>query len=900
MSKSLGLLTLDLVAEVGRFTSGLDKASRNADKNSKDIQQSIQSIDDKLSLVGSNIKKFAAVLGVGLSANAFVGWVDGAMQAAASTATFASRIDVAVEDLTAMRFVAAQTGVSIDSFDGSMMRLTRRLGAAKNEGGPAITTLKRLGLSAEALLKLPLDERLKAIGASMQKLDTQAERLTAAQDLAGDSARQLVPMFMMQAEEIDNAREMAEKLGYVYTTDFAQSADTLLTQMDNIKGAFGNLALGIAEDILPTLEKFVNSISSEDIENALNGIKVGFDIVITSSKALAIILLGRLAGSLAASSLAFIKARYEVYQYQKALAKMAGISRGAAIGITAMGVTARGASIAMATLGGPVGILAIAASSLALFGSSAKGAGVNLDELDAKIYGLTQRIGAFTKNQAISQKNSFHDDIRELEKELKALEEDLIRADDAVETLRNRLSTEKLSVGHYDAVTTKLKEWERKQDDVRGKIDDTTGSIGKATDAISLLDGHLKKLGDTSNQSIDDVMDRFDEMTSKLRDEIGRVGLKGNVAVFEYELKNTDKYADLNPTQIEELRLLNEQKDVKLENLRLSNQTNTSRSKGIDIASEHKRIMESTLSDEERRGIELSKNLDILKQYGASEADMIAVRRAAFESMSISMPGMGEGGDTLTAQLARIHENMTQLDTWREEQLAKLELAYGNEESALAESLARREEIEQDYRMRRSQFEGEMNQELLNLGVNLSNDSLDALRQAGMESSGIYKAMFLANKASAFANAIISANEAGAKAMAAYPNPVMGMSVGAMVKGIGLANAGVIAATGLKGMAHSGLDKVPETGTWLLEKGERVVTSNTSAKLDATLESLRSQNAEGGGETVVSNVYITLNGEGDVSSRNEEGGSQLGKLMEAVTVKTMLKELKPGGILARR
>ncbi|EIU7559241.1 tape measure protein [Providencia rettgeri] len=53
-----------------------------------------------------------------------------------------------------------------------------------------------------------------------------------------------------------------------------------------------------------------------------------------------------------------------------------------------------------------------------------------------------------------------------------------------------------------------------------------------------------------------------------------------------------------------------------------------------------------------------------------------------------------------------------------------------------------------------------------------------------------------------------------------------------------------IGALSLAGMAHDGVDKVPETGTWLLQKGERVVTSQTSAKLDATLERVRNERNE--------------------------------------------------------
>jgi hypothetical protein len=41
------------------------------------------------------------------------------------------------------------------------------------------------------------------------------------------------------------------------------------------------------------------------------------------------------------------------------------------------------------------------------------------------------------------------------------------------------------------------------------------------------------------------------------------------------------------------------------------------------------------------------------------------------------------------------------------------------------------------------------------------------------------------------------------------------------------------------GMAHDGIDSVPQTGTWLLQRGERVVTESTSKKLDRTLDTVR-------------------------------------------------------------
>lgn len=76
------------------------------------------------------------------------------------------------------------------------------------------------------------------------------------------------------------------------------------------------------------------------------------------------------------------------------------------------------------------------------------------------------------------------------------------------------------------------------------------------------------------------------------------------------------------------------------------------------------------------------------------------------------------------------------------------------------------------------------------------------------------------------------------------------------------AAAGVLAigvGTALQGQAHDGIDSVPETGTWLLQKGERVTTAKTSAKLDATLDRVANQST-GGGAIYSPTINIPING----------------------------------------
>ena len=60
------------------------------------------------------------------------------------------------------------------------------------------------------------------------------------------------------------------------------------------------------------------------------------------------------------------------------------------------------------------------------------------------------------------------------------------------------------------------------------------------------------------------------------------------------------------------------------------------------------------------------------------------------------------------------------------------------------------------------------------------------------------------------------------------------------------------------GMAHDGIDNIPKEGTWLLDKGERVVDSRTNADLKNYLNEARS-NSSGAKITVNNNTGAQVN-----------------------------------------
>lgn len=118
-----------------------------------------------------------------------------------------------------------------------------------------------------------------------------------------------------------------------------------------------------------------------------------------------------------------------------------------------------------------------------------------------------------------------------------------------------------------------------------------------------------------------------------------------------------------------------------------------------------------------------------------------------------------------------------------------------------------------------------------------------------------------------FANAQATALQAQIAAYASTAAiPVYGPAMAPFAAGTAAAFTeplvAAIGASALSGMAHDGIDKIPETGTWLLKKGERVTTAGTSAKLDSTLEQVRQQRAASGG-TVIAEFHNTFTGKAD-------------------------------------
>lgn len=208
-----------------------------------------------------------------------------------------------------------------------------------------------------------------------------------------------------------------------------------------------------------------------------------------------------------------------------------------------------------------------------------------------------------------------------------------------------------------------------------------------------------------------------------------------------------------------------------------------------------------------------------------------------------------------SGELIRVADAQKELEKWHETQLEMQKELLGQKEINEQTYADRVAEINKTNASQLQDIQAGYTSASLAMFSDLAGQSAQLLQSIGQEGSLAYKTLFIASKAAAMAQAVINTELAATKAMA-EGGLIMGIPAATAIRAVGYASVALIAGQSLAGMAHDGIDRVPETGTWLLQKGERVVTASTSAKLDATLERVQqSRQASAGGTFYIQNSF---------------------------------------------
>jgi len=248
-------------------------------------------------------------------------------------------------------------------------------------------------------------------------------------------------------------------------------------------------------------------------------------------------------------------------------------------------------------------------------------------------------------------------------------------------------------------------------------------------------------------------------------------------------------------------------------------------------------LVKSLQTEEERRKETLAEQLALIKEMEqlTGESDKETFKRAAMGSFDDNAPADKYKNDSNPFEA--MDEATKAQKEWYAQQLELLN-EYRQQRQDLTE-----EWDEKEAEIKRQHEAGLAAIQKAKWDEGLDSASIFFKGLTALQGSESKKARAI-GKAAAIAEATINTYRSAVGAYAAlapiFPvGPVLGAAAAAAAVAAGMANVAQI-----RGVAHSGIDSVPQTGTWLLEKGERVTTAKTSAKLDATLERIGQQQRE--------------------------------------------------------
>ncbi|WP_163070422.1 tape measure protein [Acinetobacter baumannii] len=265
-----------------------------------------------------------------------------------------------------------------------------------------------------------------------------------------------------------------------------------------------------------------------------------------------------------------------------------------------------------------------------------------------------------------------------------------------------------------------------------------------------------------------------------------------------------------------------------------------------------------------------------------AEGTLAPKRLAMWKLGSQHQEGYSQLGDLLTQSQKATLDDQTLSDQERYKQLNDIYNEYLETKKALGLQYAKEE---QD--LVKSQH-----QEQLNLWGNLLGQAqttwsqlTQSVKDANGEQSAAYKAMFVMQQAFSIASTLVAAHSAAAQVAADATIPFFSTKIAASkaMLAMGYAQAGMIAAQTIAGIAHGGLDYVPSESTYLLDEGERVLSPRQNQDLTRFMA-----NQQSGG----SGVKVTINNYGNDKVETSQDAD--GNLM--VTIGKMVDQRVDAGI----
>ncbi|WP_407206211.1 phage tail tape measure protein [Citrobacter portucalensis] len=257
--KSLGTLTIDLVAKVGGFVSGLSQAERASQKWRKQVKDDAKAA--AVAFTGFATAASAAALSVGVAG---YNLLKNTSKQITESDRWAKSLNMSTQSLLSWQYAAQKAGVSGDQMADIFKDIGDKIGdAVLNKSGEAVDALDALGLSAKKLAGESPDKQLIAISNALGNIKTNAEKTTILESLGNDLSK-LLPLLEQGGDKLQKYLKAAKDFGVAPDDADIENlvkVNSIFEDMETqINGVKIELATGLAKVDLSNLQKSISDM----------------------------------------------------------------------------------------------------------------------------------------------------------------------------------------------------------------------------------------------------------------------------------------------------------------------------------------------------------------------------------------------------------------------------------------------------------------------------------------------------------------------------------------------------------------------------------------------------------------------------------------------------------------
>lgn len=241
--------------------------------NTATLNKQVGDVNKKLSGMSSTIKKVGVALAGAFAVRGFTNMIDSTLKMNDALGKTADRLGLTAQELQQLHFTAEQSGISTATLEMALQRMTRRVSEAGKGTGEAVKALKEMGISADQLAKMSVNDQLKVLADKLSGVTSEADQVRLAMKLFDSEGVKLLTMLKNGSGGLEDMANEANSLGFVLDRQMIakmEQANDSMNRVSKISQGFKNvLTTALAPAITAITDNFVEWVTEGDGANGM-------------------------------------------------------------------------------------------------------------------------------------------------------------------------------------------------------------------------------------------------------------------------------------------------------------------------------------------------------------------------------------------------------------------------------------------------------------------------------------------------------------------------------------------------------------------------------------------------------------------------------------------------------